>query len=571
MDRIDLDAVHELQRNRFEQFQRGDLLLPWLLRPCVVKILMVVDGYPGSFLNVSFSHSYFGLSAVLDALRNQPDFFVRYQVTKAHRQTDSFKPDPTTDPVAHSLYGPDFEGFRFNQSGFDINAYDQVWLFGARADESGSESLQDGELEVLAQFMEGGGGVFATGDHADLGASLCKRIPRVRSMRKWTAAQGVPSASGPNRHDTNLKGSNTTYTFDDESDDLPMTTTLKYYPLSSYHAFLRRSAPHPVLCGKDGPIDILPDHPHEGEVLDTAAIDLTATYDAGSLNGVDEYPSLGGLQPIPEVIAWAHVQGDHTNVSDTNKGAANAKTFGAVGAYNGHQLDKGRVVVDSTWHHWFDVNLIGRPVANLDSPPFSAANPKTDGFNATASGQQALERINNYFRNVALWCTTKQKQRCLFLRSMWGLVLRYPAAERLQPSLPILLLGGVAYDAIGRAASQCTRTRWVFDWFLAELEPLFEKITDPCLTCPPVEILEKYVLGGITRTMLEHAETMQEKRTDEAPDEKLLAEILVRGVNIGIDELSNDVKKSSQNLDAFQDGLRRSIKAIPEPEEFIEP
>ena len=48
---------------------RGDLIIPPFLRPCRLKILMVVDGYPGSFLNVSFSHSYFGLSAVLDLLR----------------------------------------------------------------------------------------------------------------------------------------------------------------------------------------------------------------------------------------------------------------------------------------------------------------------------------------------------------------------------------------------------------------------------------------------------------------------------------------------------------------------
>ncbi len=286
---------------------------------------MVVDGYPGNFLNVSFSHSYFGLSAVLDALRSQPDFFVRYDVTRAHRQTDTFKPDQQQDPQAYELYAPHFEGFRFTQAGFSLDGYDQVWLFGARADEGGSESLQPGELEVLAKFMEAGGGVFATGDHADLGASLCKSVPRVRSMRKWTAAQGVPSPTGVNRHDTNDSGDDTTYTFDDESDDKPMTVTTKPYPINSHHAFLRRTSPHPVLCGRDGIIDILPDHPHEGEILDTGQINLAARFSVGSLNNIPEYPAKAGVQAEPEVIALAHVRSGHT--ADLQASAKNTQSL----------------------------------------------------------------------------------------------------------------------------------------------------------------------------------------------------------------------------------------------------
>ena len=33
--------------------------------------------------------------------------------------------------------------------------------------------MTDGELKVLAEWMDAGGGVFATGDHAYLGASMC--------------------------------------------------------------------------------------------------------------------------------------------------------------------------------------------------------------------------------------------------------------------------------------------------------------------------------------------------------------------------------------------------------------
>jgi hypothetical protein len=98
-------------RQRFEDIELGRVIPQFFLRPCRLKILMVVDGFPGSFLNVSYSHSYFGLSAVLDTLRDNPEHFVKFDVTRAHRQTDTFKPNPATDPDLHDKYGPHFENF----------------------------------------------------------------------------------------------------------------------------------------------------------------------------------------------------------------------------------------------------------------------------------------------------------------------------------------------------------------------------------------------------------------------------------------------------------------------------
>ena len=248
--RKDFSTEATFQRARFEALHKGDWALPWLFRPVHLKILMVVDGYVGNFLNVSFGQSYFGLSGVLDTLANTADSWVRFDVTKAHRQTD---------PLGEA----DFNAFRFTQAGFDINAYDQVWMFGARSGENDVDQLTDQELAVLTRWMdEKKGGVFATGDHADLGASLCARVPRVKSMRKWTFAQDVPSPNGVNRHDTLSAGHDVTYTFDDESDDIPMATEVEMFPVRSWHPFRHASGPHPALCGKKGIIEILPDHPH---------------------------------------------------------------------------------------------------------------------------------------------------------------------------------------------------------------------------------------------------------------------------------------------------------------------
>ena len=116
------------------------------------------------------------------------------------------------------------------------------------------------------------GGVFAVGDHADLGASLCSRIPRVRAMRRWTAAQNVPPNFCLTRHDTLLSGIDGIYQFNDESDDIPMPIEPKMFALPSYLVFQHREAPHPLLCGTKGVIRVLPDHPHEGEVIEPASL-----------------------------------------------------------------------------------------------------------------------------------------------------------------------------------------------------------------------------------------------------------------------------------------------------------
>lgn len=553
--------------SKFALIDRGDLIIHPFLRPCRLKILMVVDGYPGNFLNVSFNHSYFGLSAVLDTLRNNPEYFVKFDVTRAHRQTDTFKPDPATEPVLNARYGPHFENFRFTQPGFDINEYDQVWLFGARSDDA--QRLTDAELEVLARWMDQKqGGLFATGDHADLGASLCSRVPRARTMRRWTAAQGVPPPNGPTRHDTNLKGHNSVYTFDDESDDIPMTISPRYYPLRSLHPFVRRRAPHPILCGTDGVITVLPDHPHEGWVYDDADVDLTRPVSFGQYNA-PEYPAVAGVRPTPELIARAHIQDDHQTTDF--KGEVNSKSFGAIGAYNGHEANVGRVVVDSTWHHWFDVNLTGRPVSNLDSVPTDISNPKTLGFLATPAGQAEFARIQNYFRNVAMWLASPTKQQCMFFRATWGGILRYPAVERFHPGTAIWELGQVASDAIGRRAGQCTLTRWVIDIIPRQVRELFEIPTipepNPCLTCPPFELLEIYVMGGVAQELLKLAYSLEDQ---EEVNESLIAKTFVSGLKSGVKELTKAIRVSQARSQEFSKRFASLANDLPSEHFFLE-
>jgi hypothetical protein len=414
--------------------------------------------------------------------------------------------------------------------------------------------MNDQELSILARWMdEKKGGVFATGDHEKLGASLCSRIPRVRSMRKWT--KDVPLNFGADRHDTLMKGHDGYYTFNDESDDIPMPISLRSFSYRSWSPFLSVKGPHPVLCGKKGPIKILPDHPHEGEVIEP--VSKTQNFSFPGYADKPEYPVIDGIRETPYIIATAQVQGDHTDSTDLNKGYAKPKTFGAIGAYNGHAANVGRVVVDSTWHHWFDVNLIGRPTGTGEDTvdPVNSSDPKAQGFLYSSEGRAALAQIQNYFRNVAIWLASPEKQSCMFFRATWWGTMKYPLAEQLNPKMALWELGGYALDALGRTAGQCTTRHWILDilhpvW----KDRLVKPLPNPCLTCPPIDALEHLVLGSIVREILEVAYEAQAK-DDFAKEDRL-----ARAMSLGI------ANGSKTFLEMFTSSLKSTTALLKELE-----
>lgn len=562
-----LARVKASERSRLVDIDIGNRIpSPVWVRPCRVRILMVVDN------GVSYNQYYFGLSEVLDTLRTNPEFWVEFEVTRAHRGSDPNPPDAGTP--ADTLYGPHHENFRFDQPGFDLDHYHQVWFYGFESGPNVPHALDDGELEILYRWMnERDGGVFATGDHENLGEALCSRIPRVRNMRHWSFPP-APDNQGLDRHDTLVPGrdygptandESQEYTFDDESDDIPMRIRLRKYPDWSWWwphfkptkpwFWYKTSAPHPVLCGSDGPIDVLPDHPHEGEVV--VPRDLT---DAPGFGGYKfpEYPDFGSQPLSPEIIAWARVQDDH-EVGDF-KGPVNPKEFGAVGAYDGHRVGVGRVIVDSTWHHWFDVNLTGRMVLFSDQVGnIETGDPrKENGFLDTPEGVQALDRIRNYYRNVAIWLAPPDLIRCMAFRALWGSILRYPLREELSPRLTPIIVGRMARDVIGRRAGQCTiRSFWplIIDRF-----QFMEKL-DPDLLVSPIPELEDLgdaVLGGVVLEMLRVVPEYEE--AGKTPDDDALDHLAERGARRALADARDSLERSVAASGKILDLLDRTVR-----------
>ncbi|NEQ31548.1 MAG: hypothetical protein F6K04_11160 [Leptolyngbya sp. SIO4C5] len=280
--------------------------------------------------------------------------------------------------------------------------------------------------------------LISAGDHASLGQGIAGAIKRAGEMRQYPA----PPASAPTWNSTLRPGVDGVYTFPDQSDDFPQAIRLKYFYQWSYQpSLVLKKYPHPVLCGADGPIRIFPDHQHEGEAI------APTSYPSSI------WPSKNGFQPQVEVVAWGRIQDPSADVG---------REVGLVSAYDGHRADVGRIIADSTWHHWFDINLNG----------FSAAR---------------LDPIERYFLNVAAWLAPKAKQSQMRNGVVIFASWRAPLVELDFTLLTPWVLGGIARDALGQYAPQCIVNQWLIDLIVPELQ---REIEIPIPTPGPLQMIE---------------------------------------------------------------------------------
>lgn len=528
-------------------------------RRTTVRILVVVDGV----ISLTEAPSAFGVGRVVRLLRESQVDCTRFVVDLARRDnaTPSTNPSPAPDQ-------PRYVGFRFDQLDGGqpiVDRYEEVWCFGFNpGNDAGPDAnitlttalpASDAELKVLTRWMnDRRGGLLAMGDHDYLGASMCHRIPRIRSMRRWTNAQGVPPIGGitePDtalRHDTNQPAtpaqisSGGLIPFSNQEDAQPQT--IEWVPWLSQHSFVRVfERPHPILCHPThGPIDVMPDHPHEGWCFDDDEIDVTATYQFLDLSG-PEYPTAGGQQPRPMVIAY----GTTTPNPPYNlaKGPSPRKRFAMISVYDGHPVDVGRVVTDSTWHHWFDEN-----VQQIE-----------------AAGGPRWDKISRYYLNVASWLASPRKlDWCVILEGI-KTHFTYLGFQEYSRRASVFDLGRALHSHLSRHLGPCWVSRWVLEniqlvdadvhaWLK---ERLFWKKGipvpggDPCLSCPPFEAIEAAVLGGLVRASFPvadeiraHVERASGKPLSLDPDR--LLRVQRDGVKIGLEDFRSALAKSAKEL-----------------------
>lgn len=541
----------QFRRDFFDQVHVNPEIFWPFLKPCSVKLLLVVDG-------LDFSEANFGLSTFVRALLDMPGTYVRFEITLAHIGAAS----PTQMMEGEARIARRITSFKFDDpSHFDGGMYDEVMLFGIAVTFPGRGTASDGqpypsdqlavpELRTLTEFMNSGGGLFATGDHGSLGRFLCHAVPRARSMRLWQStstdnALDEVSMTGERRNDTNRIGGSPGSQFDDQSDDVPQGVQPRIYRRTT--GLFRYSFPHPLLCGPNGVIRVMPDHPHEGECIEP--VDPEQQLNFGVALG-PEYPNAsgGGARPLPQLISTSTVL---SNTTSSGKAPTVAHSFGGIAAYDGHRAGIGRVVTDATWHHFVNINLVG------DRALDGSMDPKQFGFLATPIGQAHFEEIKAYYRNIAVWLAPRPRIKCMNSRLSWQLVWNDRVMEAVLSTTDIRLtdvnlhilkiIGQHARDVLGRFAGQCQSVRLILDLVLERAIPQLIPEIDPWLpesdrqsngldgidwfdASPLLDI----ALGGALVALREAIPQPDEKIVGGLETEKL-DEILASGGSVGVE------------------------------------
>ena len=461
---------------RIDLLDKSDIYFRW--SPCKVRLLLVVDG-------LTFHPSAdFGLGQFVDILL-APRFFVRYEITLANILNVPIDSGMLT---GDSRIARRIVNFKFDvDDHFKADKYDVVFMFGiASSYESrgvgypAHDALKNSELQRIAEFQNGGGGLFATGDHGALGKAMCHRVARARNMRLWqstlnSVGEDMVSMAGRYRNDTNRRGHDNVSQFNDQSDDIPQSISPVMYTRTS--GIFRYSFPHPVLCSPNGVIRVMPDHPHEGECRVPTNPNLAINFTAAL---GQEYPAAndGGARPLPQIISHNHVASGTTS---GGKDPTVGQTFPGLAAYDGHRAGKGigRVLTDATWHHYVNVNLTGEDGA-------AAADPKGKGFLASPAGQAVFEEIKTFYRNLPVWLSPPERIRCMNSRLMWSLIWSDRVLEAVLTARDIgltkvgastlSLIGKHARDVLGRHVGHCQTVKLILDVVIDR--PLFREI-DP--------------------------------------------------------------------------------------------
>lgn len=345
-----------------------------LLFPCPQRVLMVTDG------SLDFGTGSFGLSEFVSIIQA-----AGHTVHTAHR-----------NGVGPATIGGAFN-FQTAATAVTTANYDQIWLFG-----HSTTPLSGLEQTRLASFMAAGGGVFATGDHSSIGAGMGANLPRVRKMRNWAS---VPMIS-PNRLDTvGDAGLDNITQFGDQSNAVPQRTYPVFFSNGGSDFVASTWAVHPVLRHTSGAIDVMPDHAHESECLAPTPVPEVFA-------GVQEWPSpaAGGSPIAPHIVSVSMSAGrfivSGAPTASGTKPPVYPRSFGGISAYDGDAASVGRIVCDSTWHHFVNINLNGAG-AGVDS----AGNPFVGLYAAGAPTPEYL-KIQTYFRNTVRWLAPRNRRRC---------------------------------------------------------------------------------------------------------------------------------------------------------------
>ena len=401
--------------------------------------------------------------------------------------------------------------------------YDEVWFFGtfqatrkkfiSKAVRGGPESeLNKTEVEVVGEWMAvgpdqhmRGGGVLMTGDHNQtlvkgtlpsgenplcpesdetpkflgLGRAIGRCVPRAGRLRRW---EGEPATNEP-KHSFNTQVPSGD--FDIESQILQLDANPQKLLLLGFDfkgEDVTNGFPHPLFFYRVGSlIRSFPDHVHEGAVV------LPTD---NELKDEKEWPKII-IQPKPRVVARGI---DSRTCSSIN----------LLAAYNGDCVGVGRIVADSTWHHYVGVNLEEFPSPSLPNTP--------------------TDQIGQFYENLAIWLAPRRKRFDMACVMFEWLANHVVMIEEIGGDP--MNIGRAAYAALAQVASPCEISELLDATVPDYMRKLYESIyfPDSNLTLSPFPsktLLLGCIVNSFHQAQIEKANA--EEKYEEPSSEELIA------------------------------------------------
>lgn len=388
-----------------------------------IKILLYTDNS-----DTKIDNSAHGLGTMVAHLKAHEPAFAEFDVTLLCRNAGGST--PAENKLVKDL----------------VNKFDEIWFFGYHQINrkrpgqlflrgSSSSELEPEEIVALKNWMKvsnQGGGVMVTGDHSEIppadavksdlrecpdsgkgeplgiGRAIGRCVPRAGQMRNW---DGLPTSQP--RDSFNTQVSRPGIDVDLlllQIDHVPQRLVLPHFDDQGNQ--VTNGEPHQLFWyTSDNWIRVFPDHAHEGAVVLPTAEQLADE---------EMWPKVQGKQPTPKFVAYGIDE-------------RNCRLLPLIATYNGDAVNRGRVVTNSSFHHYLNINL-------TNYPPGQPVGSDAD-------------QIGRYYSNLALWlCPRSQRRR--MAEMMISRIASHPSILEEFGNHP-LIIGRAAYFLLLSESSVC--------------------------------------------------------------------------------------------------------------------
>jgi hypothetical protein len=276
--------------------------------------------------------------------------------------------------------------------------------------------------------------------------------------------------------------------------------------------------------------------------------DVSVTF--GAYSG-SHFPSTATARPLPSVVAWGRTL--PSPPLRYEEGAQAARRFPNIVAYDGQLIGMGRVVVQSTWHHWFDMNLRGFIEAKQMGLP-----------------HDTYDRILRYYSNVGIYLASRDWRLGMLLGWCKAQQFGFFGRQAISLRRPDDEIGRIARDYLSAEAGEV----WIMHIILDEIReslPDFGELlgarskTETQPVALDLDTVVDRALGALVRTIFSDMHELRAQLTTRGSlkSSKLFKTLQERAREAIVDGAKEAIKSHRDAIAREETAL--SKLAIPQP------